>query len=128
MNDGFLEVALRAPGSRHSSIDLFFRDLADVHKERAFCVVLSGTGSDGAVGLSRIKEQGGVTLVQAPEDAEFDGMPRAAIDTRMVDLVLPVVEMPQKLLELWHNAKEITLPTANDPELKTIAPYPNAMR
>ena len=83
----------------------FFRDLADTHKERAFCLVLSGTGSDGAVGLSRIKEQGGITLVQTPEDAEFDGMPRAAIDTRMVDLVLPVVEMPQNLLELWRHSQ-----------------------
>ncbi|XUK68232.1 Chemotaxis response regulator protein-glutamate methylesterase [Pseudomonas yamanorum] len=59
----------------------FFRDLADTHKERAFCVILSGTGSDGALGLSRIKEQGGVILVQTPEDAEFDGMPLAAIET-----------------------------------------------
>lgn len=122
MNDGFLEVSTpNSRESRHASIDLFFRDLADVHRERAFCVVLSGTGSDGAVGLSRIKEQGGITLAQAPEDAEFDGMPRAAIETHMVDLVLPVVDMPQKLLELWRNSQEINLPTANDPELQTIA-------
>ena len=122
MNDGLLEVsACETRESRHASIDLFFRDLANVHRERAFCVVLSGTGSDGAVGLSRIKEQGGVTLAQAPQDAEFDGMPRAAIDTGMVDLVLPVVEMPQKLLELWRNSQEISLPTANDPELQSIA-------
>ncbi|MDQ0126529.1 two-component system CheB/CheR fusion protein [Pseudomonas lini] len=122
MNDGVLEVRVCEPDQgRNASIDLFFRDLADVHRERAFCLVLSGSGSDGAVGLSRIKEQGGVTLAQAPEDAEFDSMPRAAIDTRLVDLVLPVVEMPQKLLELWRNAQEISLPTANDPELQTIA-------
>lgn len=122
MNDGFLEVSTPdSRESRHASIDLFFRNLADVHRERAFCVVLSGTGSDGAVGLSRIKEQGGITLAQAPEDAEFDGMPRAAIDTHMVDLVLPVVDMPQKLLELWRNSQEISLPTANDGELQTIA-------
>jgi two-component system CheB/CheR fusion protein len=122
MNDGFLEVHPCDPAQgRHASIDLFFRDLADVHRERAFCLVLSGSGSDGAVGLSRIKEQGGVTLAQAPEDAEFDSMPRAAIDTHLVDLVLPVVEMPQKLLELWRNSQEISLPTANAPELHTIA-------
>jgi two-component system CheB/CheR fusion protein len=122
MNDGFLEVRSDDPHrGRHSAIDLFFRDLAQVHRERAFCLILSGSGSDGAVGLSRIKEHGGITMAQAPEDAEFDGMPSAAIDTHMVDLVLPVVEMPQKLLELWHNAKEIILPTANDPELQTFA-------
>jgi two-component system CheB/CheR fusion protein len=123
MNDGYLSVthAHRPPGM-HVAIDLFFRDLADVHKERAFCLVLSGSGSDGAVGLSRIKEQGGVTLVQTPDDAEYDGMPRAAINTQMVDLVLPVMEMPQKLIELWHNARAITLPNANDPEIKTTPP------
>jgi two-component system CheB/CheR fusion protein len=123
MNDGYLSVTPsdRPPGM-HVAIDLFFRDLADVHKERAFCLVLSGTGSDGAVGLSRIKEQGGVTLVQTPDDAEYAGMPLAAINTQMVDLVLPVVEMPQKLLELWQNAKSITLPTANDPEIKATPP------
>jgi two-component system CheB/CheR fusion protein len=122
MNDGMLEVSdSDTRESRHASIDLFFRDLAEAHRERAFCIVLSGTGTDGAVGLSRIKEHGGVTFAQAPEDAEFDGMPRAAVETRMVDLVLPVVEMPQKLLELWRNSREIRLPTANDPELQAIA-------
>lgn len=122
MNDGNLEVSDNDPHlGRHASIDLFFRDLADVHQERAFCLVLSGSGSDGAVGLSRIKEQGGITMAQMPEDAEFDGMPRAAIETGMVDLVLPVVEMPQKLLDLWHNSREISLPAANDPQLQTIA-------
>ena len=96
MNDGYLQanVATRPQGT-HVAIDLFFRDLADVHKHRAFCLVLSGTGSDGAVGLSRIKEQGGVTLVQNPEDAEFDGMPRAAIETQLVDVILP--PMPSSL-------------------------------
>lgn len=122
MNDGLLEVSPVDPRlGRHSSIDLFFRDLADVHRERAFCLVLSGTGSDGAVGLSRIKEQGGITMAQVQEDAEFDGMPQAAIDTHMVDFVLPVVEMPQKLLELWSNAREIKLPTVSDQGMQNIA-------
>jgi two-component system CheB/CheR fusion protein len=47
-----------------------------VHRERAVAIVMSGTGSDGAVGLTRIKEQGGVTLAQLPADAEHEGMPR----------------------------------------------------
>ena len=123
MNDGYLHVTPAEPRlGGHVAIDLFFRDLADVHKDRTFCLVLSGTGSDGAVGLSRIKEQGGVTIAQSPTDAEFDGMPQAAIDTQMVDLVLPVAEMPQKLLELWSNAQAIRLPTANDPEINTQPP------
>jgi two-component system CheB/CheR fusion protein len=115
MNDGYLRGLPPEPrNGGHSTIDLFFRDLADAHKERAFCVVLSGTGSDGAVGLSRIKEQRGVTLVQHPEDAEFDGMPQAAIDTEQVDFTLPVVDMPQKILDLWRNAQRIQLPGAAD--------------
>ena len=115
MTDGYLRSLPPKPRSGgHVTIDLFFRDLADAHKEHAFCVVLSGTGSDGAVGLSRIKEQGGVTLAQLPEDAEYDGMPNAAIATKMVDFVLPVVDMPQKILELWQNAQRIRLPIYPD--------------
>ncbi|WP_449433036.1 CheR family methyltransferase [Pseudomonas putida] len=117
-NDGYLRVA---PANRrrgeHVAIDLFFRDLADVHKDHAFCVVLSGTGADGAVGLSRIKEQGGVTLVQTPDDALYDSMPRAAIETGMVDLVLPAAEIPQKLLELWRTARQVKLPEIGDDTL-----------
>jgi two-component system CheB/CheR fusion protein len=115
MDDGHLDVSPAPPrtGGR-VTIDLFFRDLAEVHRERAFCVVLSGSGADGSVGLSRIKEQGGVTLVQSPEDAEFDQMPQSAIATGMVDLVLPVKDMPQKLLDLWHNVPKISLPPLDD--------------
>ncbi|MHC8397999.1 CheR family methyltransferase [Pseudomonas sp. MDT1-17] len=123
MNDGHLQVCTgnRPPG-HHIAIDLFFRDLADVHKEYAICIVLSGTGSDGAVGLSRIKEQGGVTIVQAPSDAEFDGMPQAAIETGLVDVVLPVAEIPQKLMELWRNSQSIQLPAPHDMQLPTNTP------
>lgn len=115
MDDGHLDVSPAPPrtGGR-VTIDLFFRDLAEVHRERAFCVVLSGSGADGSVGLSRIKEQGGVTLVQSPEDAEFDQMPQSAIATGMVDLILPVKDMPQKLLDLWHNVPKISLPPLDD--------------
>lgn len=123
MNDGYLRVSAPEPRrGGHVAIDCFFRDLADVHKERAFCLILSGAGSDGAVGLSRIKEQGGVTIAQLPDDAEYDSMPRAAIETGQVDLVMPVVEIPQKLLELWNNARKITLPANDDPELKAKSP------
>lgn len=111
MFDGSLGVAeFERPRRGHVAIDIFFRTLAEVHRERSVAIVLSGTGSDGAVGLTRIKEQGGVTLVQSPGDAEHEGMPQAAIETGVVDFVLPVVEMPQKLIELWENARAIVLP------------------
>jgi len=112
MSDGRLHVGdFSAAESRSASIDMFFRTLAQAHRERAVCVVLSGTGSDGAQGLKRIKELGGVSIAQSSEDAEFDGMAKSAIRTGLVDFVLPVAEMPAKLVELWQNAKHIELPT-----------------
>ncbi|MCC2955826.1 PAS domain S-box protein [Massilia sp. IC2-477] len=117
MMDGLLLVdELERPRGQHVAIDLFFRTLAHVHRERAIAVVLSGTGSDGAVGLTRVKEQGGITIAQSPGDAEHDGMPVAAIRTGAVDFILPVVDMPQKLIDLWDNAKIITLPPPGDME------------
>ena len=104
MNDGYLRLAKpeRERGAQ-VAIDLFFRALADVHHTHAMGIVLSGTGADGSVGLARIKEQGGVTLAQTPEDAEYDSMPRNAIETGMVDIVLPVADMPERLVELRRN-------------------------
>jgi two-component system CheB/CheR fusion protein len=111
MNDGYLRLAdPDRPRGRHVAIDLFFRTLAIVHRERSFGVVLSGTGADGAVGITAIKEHGGVSIVQSPDDAEFDGMPRAAVDTGAIDWVLPVGEIAQKLMDLWANARNIKLP------------------
>ncbi|RYE95442.1 MAG: chemotaxis protein CheB, partial [Oxalobacteraceae bacterium] len=118
MMDGLLEVGeLERPRGQHVAIDLFFRTLAAVHRERAIAIVLSGTGSDGAVGIARVKEQGGVTIAQAPADAEHDGMPSAAIRTGAVDFVLPVSDMAQKLIELWDNAKTIQLPMQGDEDI-----------
>lgn len=111
MNDGYLR--LKEPervDGRAVTIDMFFRSLAQAHRERSFCLVLSGAGCDGAQGLGRVKELGGVTFAQAPVDAEFDAMPRSAIATGLVDIVLPAAEMPAKLVELWENAQRIELP------------------
>ena len=117
MNDGHLQVASAArPRGRHTSIDLFLRSLGEVHRERAVGIILSGTGSDGAVGIARIKERGGITLVQSPTDAEFDSMPQNAIATGVVDFVLPASEMPQKLYELSRNAAVLALPEAGEPD------------
>jgi two-component system CheB/CheR fusion protein len=115
MNDSALHIvpAARTRGVR-TVIDKFFRALAEVHRERSIGVILSGAGSDGAVGIARIKEMGGVTVVQAPDDAEHAGMPQSAIATGAVDFVLPVVEMPQKLIELARNTRMIVLPKAGE--------------
>jgi two-component system, chemotaxis family, CheB/CheR fusion protein len=77
-----------APRGLRLPIDFFFRSLAQDQGERAICVVLSGTGSDGTLGLKAIKEVGGMAMAQAPESAGYDGMPRSAIATNLVDRVL----------------------------------------
>jgi len=74
------------------------------------------------VGITRIKEEGGVTLVQQPQEAEFDGMPRAAIATGTADWVLPAAQMPAKLLELWANARVMELPGAAELGLRVDVP------
>jgi two-component system CheB/CheR fusion protein len=61
-------------------------------------VVLSGTGSDGTQGLREIKAEGGMAMAQNPESTQFDGMPRSAINTGLVDFVLPPAEMPANLI------------------------------
>jgi two-component system CheB/CheR fusion protein len=115
MMDGQLNVVTaERPRERPVVVDVFFRTLAEAHKSRAVAVVLSGTGADGALGMARIKELGGVSLAQLPEDAEFDGMPRSAIENNVVDFVLPVADMPQKLLDLWNNASRIEIPDAQE--------------
>ena len=62
------------------------------------------------MGLAHVKEQGGVTLVQSPDEAEHEGMPRAAIETGVADIVLPVGDMPARLVDMWRNARSIQLP------------------
>ena len=79
-------------------IDVFLRSLAEDQSEKAVAIILSGTGSDGARGVRAIKEYGGMVMVQSEESAKFDGMPRAAVATGLVDFVLPPDQMPGQLL------------------------------
>lgn len=105
MDDGqLLPQAPARAGGRPAAIDDFLLTLAHVHAERAIGIVLSGMGSDGCAGLAGIREMGGVTMVQAPADAEYDDMPRAAIEAGMADFVLPAAAMPDKLAELRDSA------------------------
>src|SRR5215469_4506878 len=80
------------PQGRRTAIDVFFRSLAESHGD-GFAVVLSGGGSDGAVGAKAVKEAGGLVLVQDPREATHEGMPRAVIGAEIADLVLPVREL-----------------------------------
>ena len=93
-------LRLSEPRERHGArlpFDFFLRSLAEELGERAICVILSGTGGDGSLGLKAVKEKGGLVIVQDPDDAEYDGMPRSAMLTGAVDLVLPVAKIPEIL-------------------------------
>ena len=87
-----LQEPIAARGLR-MPIDFFFRSLANDQHERAICVILSGTGSDGTLGMRSIKAEGGLVIIQSPESAGFDGMPNNAISTGIVDYVLSPMEM-----------------------------------
>jgi len=96
-------------------IDFFFRSLADDQRERAVGVILSGMGSDGTIGLRAIKENAGLSLVQSPESAKFDAMPRSAINAGLADIVAPADELPEQIMAfLNHSPRGVP----NDVELK----------
>ena len=98
MNGSLQLLEPSAPRGLRLPIDSFFRSLAQNQHERAICIILSGTGSDGTLGLRAIKGEGGMAMAQLPESTEYDGMPRSAIDTGLVDYVLPPAEMPAQLI------------------------------
>src|ERR1700732_3524824 len=100
-------LRLSEPLERHGArlpIDFFLRSLAEELGERAICVILSGTGGDGSLGLKAVKEKGGLVMAQDPAEAEYDGMPRSAILTGIVDLVLPVGKI-SKILAKYGRRK-----------------------
>jgi two-component system CheB/CheR fusion protein len=86
------------PRGHRLPIDFFFNALAEDQRTCAVAIVLSGTGSDGSHGLRTIKAAGGLVLAQHPASCEFDGMPRSAIATGLVDYELPPAEMPARLI------------------------------
>jgi two-component system CheB/CheR fusion protein len=88
-----------APRGQRHPIDYFLRSLAEDRGEKAIGIVLSGTGTDGTVGLKAIKGSDGMVMVQDPISAKYDGMPRSAIDTGLVDYVLPPEKMPEALIK-----------------------------
>ena len=88
--------------------DFFLASLAEACGKQAVCVVLSGAGSDGSVGLVAIKEKGGLVIAQDPEEAEFDGMPRSAIETGAVDAVASVADIPELILARLHGPTPAT--------------------
>ncbi len=92
-----------APRGLRLPIDFFFRSLAEDQQDRSMGVILSGMGADGTLGLRAIREQAGVTFVQEPTSAKFDGMPRSAIQAGVADVVDVVEALPEKVIQYFRH-------------------------
>jgi len=97
------------PRGQRSAIDSFFRSLAEQLGD-GFAVILSGAGSDGAIGVRAVKEAGGIILVQDPNEAEYSSMPRSAIATGVADFVLPVRDLATRLIDLIRIKENASIP------------------
>jgi two-component system CheB/CheR fusion protein len=106
------------PPGRRLPIDFFFQSLAKDARERAVCIICSGLGHDGTIGLKLVMENFGMVMVQAPETAEFDSMPRSALATEFVDYVLPAEQLPARLLDYVRQPLH-TRPRREEPASET---------
>lgn len=105
VGDNHLELSeLKKNDHKPVVVDHLFRSLGKAKAEHSVCITLSGTGSDGCVGLKAVKEHGGLVIAQDPGEAKYDGMPKSAIKTGLVEKILPVGEMAK---ELMHYKKSI---------------------
>ncbi len=102
LKNGKLILTEYVHGILNHPIDIFFTSLAEERKERSVAVVLSGTGTDGTKGIKAIKEHGGMVVVQNPSNAKFDGMPKSAISTGLVDWILSAKEIADEILNFSH--------------------------
>ncbi|WP_072679924.1 CheR family methyltransferase [Arcobacter sp. LA11] len=100
------------------SVNDLFCSMADEIKEFCIGIILSGTGSDGAVGISAIKAAGGITIAQDNQSAKYSGMPRSAMDTGFVDLVLSPKEIASELPKLIYSSKE-NIKRVTEPKVRT---------
>ena len=93
-----------SPRASRLPINYFFRSLAEDQGERAICIILSGMGTDGSMGLKAIKEHLGMVMIQDPDSSKYDGMPRSAFETGLADFILPPKEMPKQLIKYVEQA------------------------
>jgi two-component system, chemotaxis family, CheB/CheR fusion protein len=121
--DGRLQLSPKPEHGLSLPIDIFFNSLAEQCAERAIAVVLSGTGSDGSRGVVAVNAAGGFVFVQLASDARFDGMPRSAINTGLVDVVAGAPVLAHKLTERINAPRAVHMrlfdgqpaPTATQP-------------
>lgn len=95
------------PHGQRTPIDHFFRSMAASGHSDPVAVILSGGGTDGSVGVKDVKEVGGLIMVQQPEDAEYDSMPRAALSTGLADVVLPARKLAEKLVDYSQHRPQL---------------------
>ncbi|MBI2821207.1 MAG: PAS domain-containing protein [Acidobacteria bacterium] len=104
ISGGMLRLTSReTDGGKYMPVDRFLTSLAEDQKSRAIAVILSGTASDGALGIKAVKAQGGITFAQDETSAKFNGMPRSAVDTGCVDFVLRPEKIAQELAAISHH-------------------------
>src|SRR5262249_17468762 len=108
------------PGVRRA-IDVFLSSLAQVRGPKSAAVIFSGADNDGAAGMAQIKDAGGLTIAQSPVEASHALMPEASIATGKIDHVLPVAEMPRKLLEHFPGRRQSLAEVHSLEELALIA-------
>jgi two-component system CheB/CheR fusion protein len=106
-------TAMPAATSPQLPIDHFLRSLAADQKERAVCIILSGAGADGLLGLRSIKEESGLAMVQQVHTALYAGMPTSAVATGLADYVLPIGELAKQLVAYARGPYLATLPSAD---------------
>ena len=114
-----LLMELSEPCSARLPIDAFLRSLAADQRQKAVCIILSGTGTSGTLGLKAIKGEGGMVMAQSPGSAKYDGMPRSAIATGLVDYTLPPEEMSKHLIQYLEHPYIGAQKTEEDIETKT---------
>ena len=112
-------VEFDEPRGRRLPIDHFFRSMAD-RRGDGVAIVLTGSGSDGAVGIKAVKEAGGVILAQDPLEAEYSSMPGSAIATGIADFVLPVSGIASRLVELLRSKELVRSPDAGLDDEQTV--------
>ena len=124
VDDGILRLSTPVQARGHRApINIFFRSLAEDQGENAVCIILSGTGSDGTIGMKSIKEFGGLAIAQDSSTAKYDSMPRNAVVTGLVDYVLPVEDIPAKLIEYARHRAGLQANLGEDGMLPEAADY-----
>ncbi|WP_275096879.1 chemotaxis protein CheB [Sedimenticola hydrogenitrophicus] len=115
--NGMLHLASPVePRGMRLPINVLFSSLAGTQGERAIAVVLSGMGSDGTLGLQAVKAVGGLTVVQQPDTAQFDAMPKSAIAAKCADIIAPPAELPARILAYAAQVPDPGVPAGGDLE------------